>query len=106
MHDANLGWDPTVTAAQGRQRGQHRTGPHRAPKPKKGQREILKAAHEKKAPSLVPLRHGNPYCEGCRDQLKPGMLVGWWSVPRGRGGVRKTVFCAPCHRGQIKALSR
>jgi hypothetical protein len=53
-------------------------------------------------PPLVPLDYGNPYCEDCGDTLAPGMLVAWWKVIR-QGEVYKTVVCAACHRGRVKA---
>jgi hypothetical protein len=56
-----------------------------------------------KNPTLVPLKHGNPYCEDCHDVLSPPQLVAWWPV-RGRR-VLNTVVCAVCHRGRVRATS-
>ena len=53
------------------------------------------------APKLVPLRYGTPYCDECRDTLRPGMLVAWWRVLTRGGTYRKAVLCAACHRGRL-----
>ena len=106
VHDANPRVGTTASRLRGTAARAYVTGPHRAPKPsKRGQRESLKPAQKQVAPKLVPLRHGTPYCEGCRGGLKPGEQVAWWRVPY-RGGIRKTVYCAACHRGRLRVPGR
>jgi hypothetical protein len=56
-------------------------------------------------PTLVRLRYGEPYCEECRDRLRPGMLVAWWRVLTKTGKLRKAVFCAACHRDRLRVTA-
>jgi RNase P subunit RPR2 len=57
-------------------------------------------------PNLTKLHYGTPYCEECRDKLAPGMLVAWWRVRANRGGTRKAVYCASCHRDRLRVYER
>jgi len=52
-------------------------------------------------PKLVRLRYGSAYCELCRETIEVGELVGWWWV-HGRGGRRKTAYCATCHHENVR----
>ena len=55
---------------------------------------------------LVPLRYGNPYCEGCKRTLIPGERVLWARVQK-RRGVTRTIYCADCaeqrHAAKVRA---
>jgi hypothetical protein len=56
-------------------------------------------------PPLIRLQYGAPYCELCREHLKPGDLVAWWSLT-GRGGrKRRAVHCEKngCHSSCVRA---
>ncbi len=57
----------------------------------------------RKNPPLVPLKHGNPYCEDCGDKQHEGWQVAWWPV-NGRAAAT-TVVCAVCHRGRIRVMN-
>lgn len=47
----------------------------------------------KKPSGLTRLAYGQPRCELCKQQLKPGDSVGWWYIE----GSRWTVYCETCH---------
>lgn len=55
-------------------------------------------------PKLTTVRHSNPYCEECREELQPGWAVAWWRVRGANGRLRKTAFCAACHRDRKRML--
>jgi len=43
-----------------------------------------------------------PFCEECRDVLRPGWLVAWWRVKDANGRWRKAVPCAACHYDRVR----
>ena len=55
-----------------------------------------------KTPKLVRLRYGNPYCELCRDELKPGDRVAWWRIQGSDNRPRPAVYCANCHHASVR----
>jgi hypothetical protein len=54
--------------------------------------------HRQKIPELRPLEFGTPYCELCKDTLRPGQRVAWWKVPG-----RWAVYCATCHHENVRS---
>jgi hypothetical protein len=58
-----------------------------------------------KTPKLVPLVHGDPWCELCRRQVREvgNGLVAWWPVRRSGGRVMPTAYCSDCHHENKRA---
>jgi hypothetical protein len=63
----------------------------------------LSRGSPKKHPQLVRLKYGTIYCELCTQTLTAGDPVAWWQVVSTGGRRRPAVYCADCHRANVRA---
>jgi hypothetical protein len=50
----------------------------------------------------MPLEYAAVYCELCRQTIRTGERVAWWTIGFG-GKTRTAAYCADCHHASVRA---